>query len=127
VAAQAYGPVAFEGGLTHVVRRSIEFDQIASREIQEVLKSRQALQRMYDAEAADATTVENDFKKLMERETTDDDTHPSPRDRFRLIAGVKAQKCPDRPGELWDLFVDQTALKRDMLGRIEQQIAAYRS
>jgi Zn-dependent protease with chaperone function len=127
VAAQAYGPVAFEGGLTHVVRRSIEFDQIASREIQEVLKSRQALQRMYDAEAADATTVEDDFKKLMERETTDDDTHPSPRDRFRLIAGVKVQKCPDRPGELWELFVDQAALKRDMLARIEQQIAAYRS
>src|SRR5262249_15784198 len=40
VAAQIYGAPAFEGGLTHVIRRSIEFEAAANEEIKQSIESR---------------------------------------------------------------------------------------
>jgi hypothetical protein len=47
-------------------------------------------------------------------------------DRFRLIAAVRTNIVAEKPGDVWDLFSDRDQMKREMLARVEQQIAPYR-
>jgi len=126
VAAQAYGTAAFESGLRHVVRRGLEFDQVANSEIEQVIKSKQPLQHLYEAQPSDLVSIEKAFAAAIDRPTTDDDTHPSPSDRFRLLAGVRVEPKPELQGEVWDLFSNREAIKREMLAVVEAQIARFR-
>lgn len=126
VAAQTYGTLAFENGLKHVVRRSLEFDQVADTEIKAVIKSKGRLQHIYEASPADLASIDKAFAEAIGRPTTDDDTHPSPSDRFRLLAGVRVEPKSTLEGEVWDLFCDREALKKEMLAVVEAQIAPFR-
>lgn len=127
VAAQHYGPAAFEGGLRHVIRRSIAFESHANREIEDAIKTRRPLQNLYEGASADAQGVHDEFEKAINRPTTEDDTHPGPMDRFRLIAKIPAPTRPPAPGEVWDLFKDREAVIKEMTAKIEANIAAHRS
>ncbi|PTY05789.1 hypothetical protein DB347_15655 [Opitutaceae bacterium EW11] len=126
VAAQTYGPTAFAGGLQHVVRRAIEFDRWANLEIDQVIKAKAPLVRLYDAADCDGTLVQKDFETAMNRPTTPDDTHPSPADRLRLVSAVRATPKNSESGEVWSLFAEPDAIKREMLARVEMQIAQFR-
>lgn len=126
-AAQAYGAASFENGLKHVIRRGLEFSQVADHEIGQVIKSKQPLLNLYEATAADGASLEKAYEKAIQRPTTDDDTHPSPTDRFRLISAVRTPDVQPLSGEVWDLFTDREAIKREMLARVEKQIAQYRT
>lgn len=88
VAAQTYGAAAFEGGLRHVIARGIAFGKHADHEINDAIKSSRPLQNLYDAAPADPTSIQEEFEKAINRPTTEDDTHPGPMDRFRLIAKI---------------------------------------
>ncbi len=48
VAARTYGPVAFQNGLTYVVKRSIEFNKYAGNEIDEANDSNRPYQNLYE-------------------------------------------------------------------------------
>lgn len=126
VAAQAYGSAAFEHGLKHVIRRGLEFSQVADREINAVIKSRDALQNLYEVTTVDGASLEKEYDKAMQRATTEDDTHPSPSDRFRMIAAVLVPSVAEKPGEVWELFSDRAGITLEMLSRLEKQIAPYR-
>jgi len=126
IAAQTYGALAFEGGLTHVIRRRFEFEHVANTEIKEVLKSREPLRSIYEPAVGKLDTVDAQFKTVMERPTTDDDTHPSPKDRFRFVATVTSIPRPASDAEVWDLFADREAIKREMIQKVEQHIAPHR-
>jgi len=104
IAAQTYGPLAFEGGLTHVIRRRFEFEHVANTEIEEVLKSREPLRSIYEPPVGKLDTVDAQLKTVMERPTTDDDTHPSPKDRFRFVATVTSAPRPTNDAEVWELL-----------------------
>lgn len=126
VAAQTYGTLSFESGLKHVVRRSLEFDQVANSEIEAVIKSKSPLQHIYEAAPTDLASIDKAFAEAIDRPTTDDDTHPSPADRFRLLAGVQVGRTSTLEGEVWDLFSDREAIKKEMLAVVETQIAQFR-
>jgi hypothetical protein len=126
VAAQSYGAAAFEGGLTHVIRRSLEFEAAANEEIKESIEKGRQLQNLYALPAPQASEVATELEKALSRETTDDDTHPSPRDRFRLVARLQSPSCPPRPGEVWELFADPEAIRAEMVAEIEKQVAPHR-
>jgi Zn-dependent protease with chaperone function len=126
VAAQIYGAPAFASGLTHVIRRSLEFEAAANLAIKQSIESRQPLQNLYDLPAPQGGEVATEFQKALNRPTSEDDTHPSPGDRFRLIAKLQQPACPPRTGEVWDLFSDPEAIRREMVDLIEQQIAPHR-
>lgn len=127
VAAQSYGALALEGGLRHVIRRGIEFDACANHEIKDAIDARRPLQNLYEVPPGEGHTVEEDFEKAMTRNTTEDDTHPSPRDRFRLVSRFKDPLCEPRSGDVWDLFSDREAITREMMQGFETRIAPYRS
>jgi hypothetical protein len=126
VAAQIYGAPAFEGGLTHVIRRSLEFEAAANQEIKNSIETRRPLQNLYDLPALQSTKLEADLQKALNRQTSDDDTHPAPRDRFRLISKLREPACPPRDGEVWELFSDPEGVRREMVALIEEQVAPHR-
>ncbi|MBC8041530.1 MAG: M48 family metallopeptidase [Opitutaceae bacterium] len=127
VAAQAYGPAAFQGGLTHVIRQGVRFHAHANREIDEAIKAARPLQNLY-APLSDAPRHDEEaqIKTALTRPTTDDDTHPGPQDRFRLIAPIPAPDRPAQSGTAWDLFNDPDTVTRRLLDQVEKNIAQHR-
>jgi len=127
MAAQFYGAGALEGGLRQVIRRSIEFHALADREIKAGLAARRPLQNLYEAPfAEEGAGSQAAFDKALNRETSEDDTHPSPKDRFRLVASLKNPKRAARPGDVWELFRERESIAREMMSRLEEQVAPYR-
>ncbi len=126
VAAQAFGAPAFESGLTHVIRRSIEFEAAANQEIKQSLAAHRPLRNMYELEPPADGTVATAFQQSLNRPTTPDDTHPSPKDRFRLVARVGVPRCNPLEGEVWELFRDPEAIRAEMSALIEKQVAPHR-
>jgi tetratricopeptide (TPR) repeat protein len=120
--ARLYGAKPFEEGLRHVVRRGIEFKYTAGREIEDALKSGRALQNLYSLETPGVKTLEEEVDKAINRPTTEDDTHPSPVDRFRLVNRIASQALPGPSGPMWDLFADREAITKEMSLKIESMV-----
>jgi tetratricopeptide (TPR) repeat protein len=122
MAAAKFGARAFEEGLTHVIRKSAEFKFVASREINESANARRALQNLYELAVTANANVEEEAEQTLNRKTTEDDTHPSPSDRFRFTRKIVSQSEPPISGIVWDLFTDRTALTLEMTSTIQSRV-----
>jgi hypothetical protein len=122
VAAMKYGALAFEDGLTHVVRRSAEFNAVATREINESVASSRAMQNLYELPVSEIGDIAAATQEALNRETTEDDTHPSPADRFRFTRRVTSQTEPAISGMVWDLFTNREALTAEMTSLIQVEL-----
>jgi tetratricopeptide (TPR) repeat protein len=126
VAVYNYGPRAFKDGLSHVVYRGVEFKHLATREINAAVSARRALQNLYELPEAKGGEAERDvetaFNEALHRKTTEDDTHPSPVERFRLASRIKTKGEPASDGTVWDLFADREGLTREMSGLIAARV-----
>jgi hypothetical protein len=109
-----------------VIRRSIEFHRNANIEVDAGVKAKRPLANLYDFRIEGDTSLEKEFEKSINRETTDDDTHPSPKDRFRLVAALPKASCAPRHGEVWSLFRNREGLVQEMMGQVERNVAQYR-
>jgi Zn-dependent protease with chaperone function len=123
-AARLYGSQPFEEGLRHVVRRQIEFNHFTGREIEDALKSGRALQNVYAFEVQPEKELEEAIDNAINRQTCEDDTHPSPLDRFRLVSRVVCQNQAAPSGPMWDLFANREALTKEMSVEIENMVKA---
>jgi len=123
-AARIYGAQSFEQGLRHVVRRQIEFNHFTDKEIREALNSGRTLQNVYALETQQEKTLEEAIDSALNRQTSEDDTHPSPADRFRLVANVVCRNQPGPSGLMWDLFADREAITKEMSSLIEKMVKA---
>lgn len=128
VAAYLYGARAFEEGLTHVIYRDVEFNHLAVREINAASNARRALQNIYELPEAKGGEAERDvesaFRESLGRETSEDDTHPAPSERFRLAQRVKSKGELPADGTVWELFADREALTREMSEVVSRNIQA---
>ncbi|HEY0461678.1 MAG TPA: M48 family metalloprotease [Pyrinomonadaceae bacterium] len=128
VAVYHYGTDAFREGLKHVIRRDVEFSHIAESEINAALKTGRALQNLYEMmppeEENISRSLEQEYNEILTRQTSEDDTHPSPNDRFKLIAGIKSKETAPRDGQVWDLFTDKAALTTEMNNLLEVRLKA---
>ena len=122
VAAMKYGAHAFEDGLTHVVKRSAEFNAIASQEINASLAARRAMQNLYELPVIENADIVEAAREALNRETSEDDTHPSPNDRFRFTRRITSQTEPAVSGMVWDLFTNREALTAEMTSMIQGQL-----
>jgi tetratricopeptide (TPR) repeat protein len=125
VAVYQYGAAAFRDGLTHVIRREIQFNHLADKEIQASRTDRRALQNLYEMQVdSDAVKgqLEEQVAAAITRPTTEDDTHPSPHDRFMLAARITSRPYFPVRGQVWDLFKDRGALTAEMNKLIEQKV-----
>jgi hypothetical protein len=119
VAAAKYGAKAFEDGLTHVVRKTAEFSVVATREIKESATSRRVLQNIYEITVAENADIEEEARRALNRDTSEDDTHPSPVDRFRFTSRIVSHSEPPLSGEVWDLFRNRAAITTEMTSLIQ--------
>jgi Zn-dependent protease with chaperone function len=128
VAAYLYGARAFEEGLTHVIYRDVEFNHLAVREIDAASKARRALQNIYELPEAKGGDAERDvdsaFREVFGRQTSEDDTHPAPSERFRLARRVKSKGEQPADGAVWELFADREALTREMSDLVSRNLQA---
>ncbi|HWN09551.1 MAG TPA: tetratricopeptide repeat protein [Pyrinomonadaceae bacterium] len=122
VAASKYGPGAFEEGLKHVVRKGVEFQLAAEMEINESASSQRALQNLYGLQVTENPEVESMVEETLNRKTSEDDTHPSPNDRFRFIRKIVLTSEQPVSGQVWDLFKDKEALTLEMTKLVELQL-----
>lgn len=120
--ARLYGAKPFEEGLRHVIRREIEFKHFAGKEIEDALKSGRALQNLYALNAPPQTSLEESIEKVINRPTSEDDTHPSPVDRFRLVSRVSSSGFPGPSGPMWDLFADREAITKEMSQKVDSMV-----
>jgi Zn-dependent protease with chaperone function len=119
VAAQTYGSLAFEGGLTHVIKRQIEFVKLAKIEIEDAKKIKRSFNNLYELTTASRADVETEMITILNRTTTLDDTHPSPVDRFRYIQDLGEGKKAASDLYVPDLFLNWPSITKEMTDLIE--------
>lgn len=124
VAARIYGASAFEQGLRHVIRRQVEFEDIAYQEITDALKTRRAVRNLYEMTANKENNIEEKINQEINRPSSEDDTHPSPVDRFRFASRVASTNQPSNSDPVWDLFTNKEMLANEMSAIIEKQAKA---
>lgn len=127
VAVHLYGADAFREGLTHVIRRDIEFNHVAEREINAALGSNRALQNLYEMTEQNEEIkkdLEQQYNEHIARPTTEDDTHPSPQDRFKFASQIKSKDTAPLTGMVWDLFKNREALTSEMNALLETRLKA---
>jgi Zn-dependent protease with chaperone function len=122
VAVRHFGAPAFEEGLRHVTRRGVEFDDVVYWETRDAQKERRPVKNLYEMAAFQATSVEEKFKEAINRPTSEDDTHPSPTERFRLAQKIVSNAPPPAPGLVWDLFADREGLTNEMSTEVEREV-----
>lgn len=107
VAVLCYGRNALVEGLTHAIRRAVEFDMTVSRAIRETLRNVRPATAFYKLSASldldERESVESRVKKILERATDLDDSHPSPKDRFEMAGRIQAQNPPLSSDLAWTL------------------------
>jgi len=122
VAALQYGPLAFEEGLTHVVGKSVEFHHLAVKEIEDSVAVRRSLQNLYELRLEENSDLQQQIEKSLNRETSEDDTHPSPNDRFRLTRKITGANESPANGMVWDWFANREALTNEMTSLIQSEV-----
>jgi tetratricopeptide (TPR) repeat protein len=126
VAVRNYGAESFEEGLRHVIRREVEFNSVASKEIEEAAQARRDLNNLYQLqvtpETFDQQMIENQINDIITRPTTEDDTHPSPIDRFRLAQRIACDNPSASNAMVWDLFASRESLTAEMSKLIDDRV-----
>jgi tetratricopeptide (TPR) repeat protein len=122
VAALQYGTLAFEEGLTHVVKKSVEFHHLAAIEIDACMAARRALQNLYELRVDQNPDLDEEIESTLNRETSEDDTHPCPNDRFRLTRKIAGANEVPATGMVWDLFKNREALTNEMTSLIQSEV-----
>jgi Zn-dependent protease with chaperone function len=125
VAAYHFGADSFREGLRHVIRREVEFMHVADKEINAALGSNRAVSNLYEltvSDDLDRQKIDQEFEQALQQETSEDDTHPSARDRFRYIEGSRSAEIEPLHGKVWDLFTDRAAITAEMNSLIEKLV-----
>ena len=89
------------------------------------MSGNRALQNLYEIEVHDESSkqeIDDEFKTAFERPTTNDDTHPSPQDRFRFIKDIRSVAADELSGNVWELFADRAAITAEMNALLEKLV-----
>ncbi|HSQ24036.1 MAG TPA: hypothetical protein VLN44_06490, partial [Pyrinomonadaceae bacterium] len=93
----------------------------ATQAINESAHAQSALQNLYELPLTDNPEAKEAAQRVINRETSEDDTHPSPCDRFRFTRKITSQSEPPISGMVWDLFKDKAGLTKEMTAMLEHQ------
>lgn len=124
VAVLCYGKNALVDGLTHAIRRSIEFDVGVGRAVREGLQNTRPAVAFYSPQAMELDErerVETIVNRILDRETDLDDTHPSPKDRFVLAGRIRAENPALSEETAWDLIAEND----HVVGAMNQLVDDY--
>jgi Zn-dependent protease with chaperone function len=120
IAAGTYGKMAFQNGLTYVIKKNIEFTTYVSSEIEEAKLVQRPFKNLYELSENKKDEIENELRIALNSKTSAYDTHPSPVDRFRYIGIVDDSLHSEiNSAKISDLFLNWEALTVEMTSLIE--------
>ncbi|MNJ85775.1 Protease HtpX [compost metagenome] len=124
IAAETYGAQPFRNGLTFVVRRSIEFGMLANAEIKQAEEQKRSHKNFYELSELSSTEsdLEDELQKSLNRKTSEQDTHPSPVDRFRYVEGITKRNPSNDVGTVHEFFTNWEELTVEMTDEIDKMI-----
>ncbi|MCL2650073.1 MAG: M48 family metalloprotease [Candidatus Azobacteroides sp.] len=121
VAAKTYGNAAFQNGLTYVIKRDIEFNKYVRQEIEEAQDHHRPFNNLYELSGDLSDSIETELQMAINQETTEDDTHPSPNDRFHYIANVNDSNINYDTSKIKDLFINWDEITAAMTEVVEKR------
>ncbi|HSO75667.1 MAG TPA: hypothetical protein VLU47_12600, partial [Blastocatellia bacterium] len=77
-----------------------------------------------ELKASEEQRVDEKTKEALNRPTSEDDTHPSPVERFRFARRVTCKNELAPAGMVWDLFTNRVAITDEMSSLINEQAKA---
>jgi Zn-dependent protease with chaperone function len=122
VAARQYGARNFEEGLGHVVRRHAEFNLTVSAAFHCAVQAKRPLRDVYGVPVPSSPELQREIDEMLRRESSEDDTHPGPEERFRLVRDIPSTNEATANGLVWDLFADRERLTREMTDGIASRL-----
>jgi hypothetical protein len=81
-----------------------------------------ALQNLYELRLEQSSNLQEQIEKSLNRETSEDDTHPCPNDRFRLTRRITCANELPATGMVWDCFKNREALTNEMTSLIQSEV-----
>jgi len=81
------------------------------------------MQNLYELPVIENADIAVPTQEALNRETSEDDTHPSPNDRFRFTRRITTQTEPALSGMVWDLFTSREALTTEMTSMVQGQLS----
>lgn len=121
-----YGPKALREGLRHAIRRSLEFDYMASKSLTMTVRQEPAPASFYQLperpEFVARGQLEAMIIELINRPTTEEDTHPSPKDRFLFAERLGIADVPGGEALVWEWINTRDALNRLMNDQLLRQV-----
>lgn len=131
VAVKAYGASAFREGLSYVIRRSAEFDLMVSEAIGDRMTGKaQPVASFYPGPGVRVQSLDELHKhidEVMQQPTTEKDTHPSPKDRFRMaeeLGAVDRQVDDQKLIRLFAKPADLHAQMNEQMNEVAKEHAA---
>jgi Zn-dependent protease with chaperone function len=122
VAARTFGIKAFENGLTYVIRREIEYTNCTNIEILSAVNSKRPLNNLYELTVESESLITDELSKAICRKTSENDTHPSPIDRFRFISGINTKTEYKDSESIIKLFSNWETLTEEMTKKIDSNV-----
>ena len=68
--------------------------------------------------------LEQQITKELQAKTSEDNTHPSPKDRFRLGERIHSSAVYQADGDVWQLFGNPPALMAEMTSLVAERVCA---
>jgi Zn-dependent protease with chaperone function len=123
-AAMAYGIRNLTGGLNHLIRQAVEFDQQVGAEVKQAQAQQRGLNNLYALPPVqDTGLVNKKLAEIMARSSTPYDSHPAPQERLALIEQVKTSGFFDENQHpAWDLIPDAAMLQESITREIEANL-----
>jgi Zn-dependent protease with chaperone function len=131
-AALAYGVDQLVGGLEHIVRQSLVFSRQVTNEVEVAQRANRTIRNVYALPPIDdpqqIDQIEKTFVDVMSRDASPYDSHPSPKERLKLLRGLNVNVTEYSPdGGLWELIADADRLQAEMTRVIQKNVDAHRS
>ncbi|MFO0826366.1 MAG: M48 family metalloprotease [Gemmataceae bacterium] len=127
LAVQQYGSAAFREGLTHVIRRSVEYQWALSKSLDNAVKAGSPATAFFDIslvpEVHEREQIETAIKEILSRETDASDSHPSPKDRFELAERLDPFPKRVSAEEFWEIVASHEGIIAEMNSSVEALIS----
>jgi hypothetical protein len=111
-------------GLTHIIRKNVEFGFQFNEEVERAREARDSLHNLYELPPVkNSSEMEKQLAELMGRPSSPYDSHPAPRDRIALIQQINVRGFFDydlRPAI--DLIPNAGRIQEEFTANIEERL-----
>ncbi|MGH7452402.1 MAG: M48 family metalloprotease, partial [bacterium] len=128
-AAISFGAKAFAEGLTHVIRRSIEFNFTTNKELEKAFAEKRQPANLYalvaPSEGDEHENIETQLAQAMNHPMSEYDSHPPAKQRIEWVYRLKiAEARLETDGAVWDLLPQRAVLEESETRALYEQVVA---